>query len=57
MYIEGCIRTRKSRGKDGQERYTTEIEAMELQMLGSRSDEARFEKPNARDPLVVVNAI
>ena len=36
VYIEGRIRTRKWQDKDGQERYTTEIEANEMQMLGSR---------------------
>lgn len=36
VYIEGRIRTRKWQDKDGQERYTTEIEATEMQMLGRR---------------------
>lgn len=36
VYIEGRIRTRKWQDKDGQERYTTEIEATEMQMLGGR---------------------
>jgi single-strand DNA-binding protein len=36
VYVEGRIRTRKSQDKDGQERYTTEIEATEMQMLGRR---------------------
>ena len=34
VYIEGRIRTRKWQDKDGQERYTTEIEASEMKMLG-----------------------
>lgn len=34
VYIEGRLRTRKWTDKDGAERYTTEIEASELQMLG-----------------------
>ena len=33
--IEGSIRTRKWQGQDGQDRYTTEIEASEMRMLGS----------------------
>ncbi len=37
VYIEGRIQTRKWQGKDGQDRYTTEIVANEMQMLGSRS--------------------
>jgi single-strand DNA-binding protein len=36
VYLEGRIRTRKWTDKEGQERYTTEIEATEMQMLGSR---------------------
>ncbi len=36
VYIEGRIRTRKWQGQDGQERYTTEIVADEMQMLGQR---------------------
>jgi len=36
VYVEGRIRTRKWQDKEGQERYTTEIEASEMQMLGGR---------------------
>ena len=36
VYIEGRIQTRKWQDKSGQDRYTTEIIANELQMLGSR---------------------
>jgi single-strand DNA-binding protein len=36
VYLEGRIRTRKWTDKEGQERYTTEIEATEMQMLGRR---------------------
>ena len=35
-YIEGRIQTRKWQGQDGQDRYSTEIVASEMQMLGSR---------------------
>ena len=34
VYIEGSLRTDKYTGKDGVERYTTDIIASELQMLG-----------------------
>jgi single-strand DNA-binding protein len=34
VYIEGRIQTRKWQGQDGQDRYTTEIVANEMQMLG-----------------------
>ena len=36
VYIEGSLRTRKWQGQDGQDRYTTEIVANEMQMLGGR---------------------
>ncbi len=36
IYVEGSLRTRKWQGKDGQDRYTTEIIASEMQMLDSR---------------------
>lgn len=36
IYVEGSLRTRKWQGKDGQDRYTTEIIANEMQMLDSR---------------------
>jgi single-strand DNA-binding protein len=36
VYIEGSLRTRKWQDKEGQERYTTEIVADRMQMLGSR---------------------
>ncbi|MFA7290938.1 MAG: single-stranded DNA-binding protein [Rhodocyclaceae bacterium] len=35
VYLEGRIRTRKWQDKEGQDRYTTEIEANEMQMLSS----------------------
>jgi single-strand DNA-binding protein len=36
VYIEGKIRTRKWQDRDGNDRYTTEIIADEMQMLGGR---------------------
>lgn len=36
VYVEGRIRTRKWQDKDGQDRYSTEIVADQMQMLGSR---------------------
>lgn len=35
-YVEGRIQTRKWQGQDGQDRYTTEVVANEMQLLGSR---------------------
>jgi single-strand DNA-binding protein len=36
VYVEGRIRTRKWQDKEGQDKYTTEIVAEEMKMLGSR---------------------
>jgi single-strand DNA-binding protein len=36
VYIEGKLRTRKWQDKEGRDRYTTEINANEMQMLGGR---------------------
>ncbi|OED36381.1 single-stranded DNA-binding protein [Chromatiales bacterium (ex Bugula neritina AB1)] len=36
VYIEGKLQTRKWQDKDGQDRYTTEIVANDMQMLGGR---------------------
>lgn len=36
VYIEGKIRTRKWQDKDGNDRWTTEVIADEMQMLGGR---------------------
>ena len=38
IYIEGKIQTRKWQGQDGQDRYSTEIVARDMQMLGARGD-------------------
>ena len=40
VYIEGSLRTRKWQDQQGQDRYTTEIVASEMQMLGGRGDNA-----------------
>ena len=36
VYIEGKLQTRKWQDQDGKDRYTTEIVAHEMQMLGSK---------------------
>lgn len=38
VYVEGSLRTRKWQDQNGQERYTTEIRANEMQMLGGRGE-------------------
>lgn len=40
IYVEGSLRTRKWQGQDGQDRYTTEIVASEMQMLDSRGGDS-----------------
>lgn len=37
VYVEGALRTRKWQDQQGQDRYTTEIVANEMQMLDARS--------------------
>lgn len=36
VYVEGSLRTRKWQGEDGKDRYSTEIRANEMQMLGGK---------------------
>ena len=38
VYVEGSLRTRKWQDQSGQDKYSTEIVASEMQMLDSRSD-------------------
>lgn len=53
VYFEGKIQTRKWQDQSGQDRYSTEIVANEMQMLGGRADAsggtADF-KPKAAEP-------
>ncbi len=52
VYIEGRIQTREWEDKDGNKRYTTEIKADKMLMLGSRGD-AGFtpsSNPNSSNP-------
>lgn len=51
VYIEGSLRTRKWQGQDGQDRYTTEVVANELQMLDGKpgasvNDAQTMQPPN-----------
>ncbi|MBL4567398.1 MAG: single-stranded DNA-binding protein [Porticoccus sp.] len=43
VYVEGSLRTRKWQGQDGQDRYTTEIVASEMQMLDSRGGSTGYD--------------
>ena len=54
IYIEGHLQTREWDDKDGNKRYTTEIVANQMQMLGSRSSAntagpSQYSSPNAPD--------
>jgi len=51
VYIEGRIRTRSWEGKDGNRRYTTEIVATQMQMLGTAG--ASVELPDSEKELGV----
>lgn len=43
VYVEGRLETRKWTDKTGNDRYTTEIIATDMKMLGSRSGSGSFE--------------
>jgi single-strand DNA-binding protein len=45
VYIEGSLKTRKWQDKDGSDRYTTEIVADQLKMLGSKPEGASSAPP------------
>ncbi|MBT7437282.1 MAG: single-stranded DNA-binding protein [Cellvibrionales bacterium] len=47
VYIEGSLRTRKWQAQDGQDRYTTEIVASEMQMLDSRVGSSDYKSSGA----------
>lgn len=51
VYIEGKLRTRKWQAQDGTDRYTTEIIADQLQMLGgSQSNNNWAQEPQGKPP-------
>jgi single-strand DNA-binding protein len=45
VYIEGSLKTRKWKDQSGQDRYTTEIVASEMTMLGSKTNATAYSKP------------
>lgn len=51
VYVEGKLRTRKWTDKDGIERYTTEIVANAMQMLGKKSESTVQRAPSDEVPL------
>nr|DAS74475.1 MAG TPA: Single strand binding protein [Caudoviricetes sp.] len=50
VYIEGRLKTRKWQDTNGQDRYTTEIQGDNLQMLGGRQDEPKQAKASKSKP-------
>ena len=50
VYVEGRLQTRKWQDKSGNDRYTTEIIASDMQMLGSRGGSAGFSGDRAQAP-------
>ena len=50
VYIEGRLKTRKWQDSNGQDRYTTEIQGDNLQMLGGRQDEPKQAKSGEAKP-------
>lgn len=57
VYIEGRLQTSKYTGKDGIERYSTDIIASQMQMLGGRGEtstrpaQQKQDKPFIDDPI------
>ncbi len=56
VYVEGRLQTRKWQDKDGHERYTTEIVADRMQMLGSKSGGSNFEVMDSSSPSAPASA-
>lgn len=50
VYVEGRLKTRKWQDNNGQDRYTTEIQGDNLQMLGGRQDEPKQAKSSKAKP-------
>ncbi len=50
VYVEGRLKNRKWQDNNGQDRYTTEIQGDNLQMLGGRQDEPKQAKPSKAKP-------
>ena len=50
VYVEGRLKTRKWQDNNGQDRYTTEIQGDNLQMLGVRQDEPKQAKASKEKP-------
>lgn len=49
VYVEGSLKTRKWQDQSGQDKYTTEIVASEMQMLDSRQDSGHQSSDAAKE--------
>ncbi len=49
MYLEGRLQTRKWADKQGHDRYTTEIVAQNMHMLGSRPHDGEHDEHGVND--------
>ena len=56
IYVEGKIRTNKWTDKQGVERYTTEIVASEMQMLGKKTNQ-EVDEPSSQQEAVPVDSM
>lgn len=57
VYIEGKLRTRKWQDKQGNDRYTTEVVANEMQMLGGRGGSTGGAPEPRREPAAVAESM
>jgi len=48
VYIEGRIQTRKWQDKEGNDRYSTEIIADQMQMLGSKAEGGKVQRQDSK---------
>lgn len=55
IYVEGRLRYREWKDREGRDRLSTEIEAAAMQMLGSGRAATAYEKPAAVTPKAVVH--
>ncbi len=57
VYIEGSLQTRSWDDRDGNTRYTTEVKAREMQILGSRDDSGFSNGNAARKPQAAAKTV
>lgn len=55
IYVEGSLRTRKWQDQQGQDRYTTEIIANDIQMLDNKGSAPSYEGHTQAQPQATIN--